>query len=63
MRRLDRRLRAGEKRLSGDDTLTAILPDWLYDGNQPAARPGEKIITPSNYLAYDSEKDEVYYEQ
>ena len=63
MRSLDRRLRAVEKRLSGDDTLTAILPDWLYDGNQPAPMKGERVITPSGYLAYDEESNEVYFHE
>ena len=55
------RLKKLERKINGYDGLTALLPEWLYDGNQPAARPGEKIIKPSGYLAFDEIKGEVYF--
>lgn len=57
------RLKKLERKITGYDGLTALLPEWLYDGNQPAARPGEKVIKPRGYLAHDPETGETFYEQ
>ena len=55
------RLKKLERQINGHDGLSALLPDWLDDGSQPAARAGEKVITPNGYLAFDPATNETYF--
>ena len=47
------RLKRVEKEIKPAETLTAILPSWLQDDSysEPVAKPGEKIIKPSGFMA------------
>ena len=56
-----KRLKLVERKVLNPDRLVAILPDYLADGEQPKPIPGERVITPNHYMAYDEETNEVYF--